>query len=322
MNHILRIALFSFLVAVADVANAANISGTYVGIYSNASELLQIVERPDGSILGHFEQVMLSSDGTKTTTMNADVSGAVSGNTIVLTLKPAEILGGTIPLSGSIDGDTLRLSGGSNGNSVSVVARKSTQDLFDKNAQQLINQANKTKFIQDTIKKNEKLRQEVVRLTKWLKNYSQLAATHLQKLPNTPKYFASVTAKMQAALEKEKSLPAGSYARGQVDYFIGTLDYKFNSIHFDLQSVETSFGYSDGKIKNAGVPSAVLNAQSYCNDDPDKQDLVCDSFHAAYASYQDTVKQLEPMLTAAEAAWHSEHEKQKSIEKQADALSK
>lgn len=322
MNCIIRNTLIFFLVAVADVANANDASGAYVAIYSNLSSLMEIVERPDGSIIGHFEQITLSSDGTKTTTMNAEVSGVVRGKTVVITIKPSEIFGGSIPMSGSIDGDTLSLSGGSSGNSFSFIARKSTQDLFYKSAQQLTNQANKTKFTQDDIKKNEETRLYVDHLTKWLKNYHQFAGPHLRKLPDSPKYYASVTAKMQAVLDKEKRLTAGSYTIGLLDNSIGMLDYKFSMIHYDLQSIESSLGYSDGKIKNDGLPSAILTAQSYCDNDHGKKDHVCDNFSDAYAEYQDTVNRLEPMLAAAEASWNSEHEKQKVIEKKSDDLNK
>lgn len=320
MNYILRATLSVWLLAAAGVACAANISGTYVGLYSNAAESLQIVEQPDGSILGHFEQVIFSSEGTKTT-MNAGVSGAVSGNTLVLTLKPAEFMGGAIPLSGSIDGDTLRLSGGANGGSFTVTAQRSTEAVFNQRVQQLTAQADQTSRMQAEQKANEKERKDIGDLTQWMRDYSQRAADHLQRLPKTPQTYADVTSKMKAALEKEESLPAGSSARDQVDSFIGTIASQFDSLFADLQFAGSSFGYSDGKITNSGLPEAILRAQAYCGIAPHRTDPICDSFRAAYASYQDTVKQLETLFTAAGSAWNAEHVKQKAIEKQADALS-
>lgn len=79
------------LLAAGRVASAGNPSGTYVGLYTNAADLLQIVERPDGSLLGHFEQVILSADGIGINRLNASVSGAVNGETLVLTLRPADV---------------------------------------------------------------------------------------------------------------------------------------------------------------------------------------------------------------------------------------
>ena len=64
--------LACFLAALTSTAFAGNISGTYVGLYSNAAELLQIMERPDGSILGRFQQVIFVANATVQT------SGATS----------------------------------------------------------------------------------------------------------------------------------------------------------------------------------------------------------------------------------------------------
>lgn len=321
MNPILRVTFSVWLLAVAGVACAANISGTYVGLYSNAAELLQIVERPDGSILGHFEQVMLSSKGTKTTTMNAGVSGAVSGDTLVLTLKPAEFMGGTIPLSGSIDGDTLRLSGGANGGSFTVNAQRSTEAVFNQRVQQLTAQAGQTSLMQAEQAANEKERKDIWKLTQWMRDYSQSAAVHLQRLPKTPRAYAAFTEKMQAVLSREIQEPPNSVARSQTDVAIIQFGIQFGTWHYGLQSVESSFGYSDGKITNSGAPKAVLRAQAYCGIGTHKADPICDSFRVAYASYQDTVKQLEPLFITAETAWHKEHAKQETIETQARSLS-
>jgi len=321
MTYILRVTLSVWLLAVAGVACAANISGTYVGLYSNAAELLQIVERPDGSILGHFEQVMLSSKGTKTTTMNAGVSGAVSGDTLVVTLKPAEFMGGTIPLSGSIDGDTLRLSGGANGGSFTVTSQRSTEAVFNQRVQQLTAQVSQTSVMQAEQTANEKERKDIGKLTQWMRDYSQRAAVHLQSLPKVPRAYAKFTEKMRAALRHEIQEPPNSVARSQTGVAIIQLGIQFGTWHYGLQSLESSFGYSDGKITNSGVPESVLRAQSYCGISHHKTDPICDSFRAAYSSYQDTVKQLEPLVIAAETAWHTEHAKQKTIETQASSLS-
>lgn len=320
MNYIFRTTLFVWLFAAAGVACAANISGTYVGLYSNAAESLQIVEQPDGSILGHFEQVMFSSEGTKTT-MNAGVSGAVSGNTLVLTLKPAEFMGGTVPLSGSIDGDTLRLSGGANGGSFTVTAQRSTEAVFNQRVQELTAQADQNSQRQAEQKANEKERKDIENLTQRMQDYSQHAVDYLQRLPKVPIACAKFTEKMRAALSSEIEYPPNSVARSQINIAITQLGIQFETGHYNLQSVESSFGYSDGEITDPGALKAISRAQTYCGIAPHRTTPICDSFRAAYASYQDTVKQLEPLFIAAETAWRTERAKQEAIEKQANALS-
>ncbi|CDW96320.1 MULTISPECIES: hypothetical protein [unclassified Thiomonas] len=323
MTFSVRLLLSYSLLAVGSVAYASNISGTYVGLYSNAADLLQVVERPDGSILGHYEQVMLSSAGTGISRMNATVTGAVSGDTLVLTLKPAEFMGTAIPLSGTIRGDIVQLSGGSGGNSFDVVMRPSSESVFTQQVQRLTAQANQAATVdaaQRTLAHTEKV---IEHLTEWMRDYSKNAIVHLQRLPKAPAAWAKFTERMQAALTREMSLPTQSYARSQVDYAIGSMDYQFNSWHYGLQSVESSFGYSGGKI---AIPKeqqiASEQALAYCGVAGHSATPICEKFSTTYANFRTTVQQLEQAFTIAETAWKAEHAKQKAIEKQADALSK
>lgn len=323
MTYIHRIALSVWFLAFTGAACAANLSGTYVGLYSNAAELLQIVERPDGSILGHFEQVMLSSNGNNTTTMNAEVSGAASGATIVLTLKPAEFLGGTIPLSGSMDGDTLRLSGGANGGSFSVVAKRSTDSVFNQRVQQLIAQANQAAALHTESVAIAKDRENVVQVTKRMRAISKDAMVHVKRLAGAPAYCAGYTQKMETTLAKEGSFPSGSYARNQLDYAVSSLAFNFNLWHDDLQRVELSFGYSDGAIMlGSNLKAQIASAQGSCSAPKWAASPLCKNFSASYTNFKSTMSQLGQGFTAAETAWHAEHAKQQAIEKQADALTR
>lgn len=320
-RSILTCFLTCFLTALASTAFADNISGTYVGLYSNAAELLQIVARPDGSILGRFEEVSLVSDGTKIDQMNDSVTGAVSGNTIVLTLKSPEFLGGTTPMSGTIRGDTIQLSGGSDGNSFSLVVKRSTESVFTQQVQGLTAQANRTAAIDAAQKSLARTQKTIEHVAQWMLDYSKSAAVHLQRLPKVPAAYAAITGKMQVALDRETSEPPHSVARSQTDVWIIQAGVEFDQGHFQLQSIESSFGYSNGTIDNDDTAHSIAETQAYCGGVAHAEESICKNFAAAYSSYQFTVRQLEQDFATVENTWQSEHEKQKAIQKQADSIS-
>jgi hypothetical protein len=323
MVHIFRSLAAVWLFLGGADAYAGNISGTYVGLYTNAADMLQIVERPDGSILGRFEQVILTAAGTSIDRMNASVSGAVSGNTVVLTLKPAEFMGGTIPMSGMIEGDAVRLSGGANGGSFNVVAQRSTESAFAEQAQRLIARANQTSAFQAEEKAVAKDRKDIVQVTQRMRDISNSATVHIKRSAAAPAVCAEYTKKMEVALAKEGGFPPGSYARSQLDYAVSSIAFNFNLWHDGLQRVEFWYGYSNGKIVlGKNLKDQISSAQVSCSAPGWAISPLCKNFFAEYAGFQTTNSQLEEGFTAAEAAWHAEHAKQKTIEKQADALSR
>lgn len=323
MKSIPRLLFALSLLLAGPLAHAANISGTYVGVYSNAADLLQIVERSDGSVLGRFEQVILSPAGNRIKRTNATVTGAANADALVLTLQPAKFLSGTIPMSGTIRGGTVQLSGGAGGSSFEMVLKRSAESIYTQHVQQLTAQANATATADATQKALARTQKTIVDVTRWMHDYPKnAAAEHLQRLPKMPAFYAKKTQKMHALLLKEKSFPPGSYARSQIDYKIGAMDFQFNSFHFNLQSVESSLGYSHGSITpSQDRQAAITRASSYCGVARNSSAPICENFSSAYVSYQAMARHLEQGLTSAETAWHSEHAKQKAIEKRAKALS-
>src|SRR5258708_37456587 len=107
-----RIVCWALILGVSP-ALADDISGTYVGKGSNAAILVQIVGTSDGHLTGRYEQVVLQANGALADT-NATIIGAIDGQTVVVTIKPAEFLSGTIAASGTIEGSFLHLTGGGN----------------------------------------------------------------------------------------------------------------------------------------------------------------------------------------------------------------
>jgi len=87
-------------------------SGTYVGKGPALAVMIQIVETGGDSFTGRYEQVALQADG-KIEDMNATISGARNGETVVATIKTADFFAASVPVSGTFRGGVLHLTGGS-----------------------------------------------------------------------------------------------------------------------------------------------------------------------------------------------------------------
>lgn len=302
-------------------AYAGNISGTYVGIYTNAADMLQIVEQPDGSIIGRFEQVILITPKAEIQRMNALVSGAISGNTLVLTLKPAEFLGRTIPMSGTINRDVISLSGGSNGGSFSFVAKRSPESTFIKQVENLVGQASRAQELRAEQKSLEEDRKNIAHVTQRFRDISSNAAVHIKRASAAPAICAEYTKKMSAALTREGKYPRGSYARSQIQYEISSIAFNFGLWHDGLQRVEWSHGYNDGKIVlGQSLKAQITKAQQTCSHPDWAVSQFCKDFLSAHTNFESTLEQLRSGFDSAEAAWHAEYVKQKELQKRAASL--
>jgi hypothetical protein len=100
-----------------------------VGKGDNGAFLVQIVQTADGHLTGRYEQVVLQPDG-KLDDLNASVTGATDGRTVAITIKPSELLAGSFPVSGTVDGHLLHLTGGGNGSNLTLNLVKSDEADF------------------------------------------------------------------------------------------------------------------------------------------------------------------------------------------------
>lgn len=116
MKSAFRRAIIFCAVSVAAISSAAGggLSGTYVASSPDAAYLIQVVETAGGQLTGRYEEVQLKPSGELVDT-NASLSGAVNNGTVVATLKPTELLSGSVTVSGTFDGRMLHLAGGGNG---------------------------------------------------------------------------------------------------------------------------------------------------------------------------------------------------------------
>src|SRR5689334_2302461 len=76
--------------------------------------MIQLVEGADRSLTGRYVQTRLLASGSLQQA-NSSVAGAYNGQTIVVTIKPTELLAGSMTASGNVDGASLHLAGGGYG---------------------------------------------------------------------------------------------------------------------------------------------------------------------------------------------------------------
>ena len=88
-------------------------SGTYVGKSPALAAMIQIVETSGGNFTGRYERVVLQADG-KIEDTNATISGAGNGETVVATIKTADLFATSVPVSGTHRSGVLHLTGGAN----------------------------------------------------------------------------------------------------------------------------------------------------------------------------------------------------------------
>lgn len=99
------VALCAVLLPVSALAD--DITGTYLAEYSNAVDIIQLVEKSNGSVIGNYEQY-IAKPGFTVSHTNYTVSGAARGNTIVLSRS---IIFGSQSSSGYFHGNTLTMTG-------------------------------------------------------------------------------------------------------------------------------------------------------------------------------------------------------------------
>lgn len=106
--RLLRQILFACiaLITLASYSSASSVSGIYVQKFKNAVVFIQIVVTPDGKVAGRGESIFVLADG-KLKKRSFPLEGSIDGNQI--SLKSNEIFGLGQALSGTVDGETLRL---------------------------------------------------------------------------------------------------------------------------------------------------------------------------------------------------------------------
>ncbi|MHB1897403.1 MAG: hypothetical protein ACYCOY_12260 [Metallibacterium sp.] len=195
------------LIAVASRVHADDLSGTYVGQYSNAAILLQVVETPNKAIAGRLEEVMLTPNRSGITVTNQAVAGAIGGRTVVLTINDA------IPASGTLNDHVLQISGGSDGSFFAYTLRKSSQAVYNQHVKALesIAQENQQRMAKAaTIEKEEAMNaaqlSQTARTVQKFEADSDQADQVIARLEQCDAKFHEIEGKMRDTLNQESRI--------------------------------------------------------------------------------------------------------------------
>lgn len=309
----------------ATAAYAGNASGSYIGRGQNAAFMIQLVEGERGNLTGRYVQVRLSSQGAVEET-NSSVTGVVDGQTVVVTIKPTELLAGSFTASGKLDGSGLDLSGGGYGSTLTLHLRKSDQSEFQSLVASLRVESQKiadAKNRADTLNAVRKAISKVAEISKSI----EVAQTKLDT-GSVAQRYRSATEWMRNAQGRQNTILGegqASVARSQIGVSINQAAIQVEQFHLAMQ---TSQGFFHSAVETLGNDHAasirvcrevVANADSAPS--PELRS-VCIALIDSLNALAPRIKTLESSYQAAEAAWSEERRKQGQILKASEYASR
>ena len=324
------------LIAPGAPASAGGISGTYVGKDSNAAVLIQLVETAGGQLTGHYERFVLQPDG-KLYDVNAAITGAADGQTVVVTIKPSEFFSGSLAASGTIQGHMLHLTGGGNGNSLTLDLVQSDETDFRAQVAMLTEQARKINEARIRIDE-ARIRQEAAQqqakieadqlthlqsLTREMDVFSGKADTLLLQFGPAEQRCRIITARMRAALAREQSIYGGgqaSYARNQIAYAINQASNDANQFHTSVQALQQDFTLNSNALLrdslSVGLSCHGAHVATVADPIPRGKEALnsaCLRFLDVAKKFQERVSTLRAAFAHIEGVWNAERRDQEQI---------
>jgi len=250
-----RIAVQALVIGIAlSIATAkaqADSSGVYISRFTNAVEMLQLVETPDHRITGQL-QAVIHTGGGNLENDSYEVSGAASGPSITLTLKLNSLLSSPVTESGTFDGAKLELTGTLSGDQPqTLIFTKSTSAEFLAVAADVREQARRARVqgaIIEAQKRREKQRQDFVSATEKLifriQHFEAASDALRPKLPNVERQYHAISSSMYAYYNRERGLagnPGAGFARGQIAVAISQASLATDQIHNQVQTTQWDF---------------------------------------------------------------------------------
>ena len=297
-------------IAVVVPAYADGASGTYVGQGSNSAFLMQIVETAGGQLTGRYEQTVLQPSG-QLDQRNASVTGASDGHTIVLTIKWAQLLSGSITASGTLDRSFLHVSGSGDSGNVELNLAKSEEVAYRTQVASLSEQARAITAAQDQAKEIAHLKD----ISRALVAASAAAESDLPKFLSIEQKYRAVTDWMQGALAREQSIFGGgqaSVARNQISVAINQAKVQGEQLHAtvqtDGQNIRTKYDPflkdTAGELRRCQTNAVQQNAD---------QQSACAALIDAISKFKQSIEAFARAFDQAENVWIGELRKQAAI---------
>jgi hypothetical protein len=301
-------------------AHAEGISGTYVGKGPNNAVLLQLVET-GGQLTGRYEYVVLGPGG-KIERRNAAVTGASDARTVVVTIRPTELLSGGITASGTIEGTTLHLTGGGYGINISLYLLKSDELDFDTQVAKLAEQAQQI-IDQEAAQREVKARADIVKraenFTTRMAASSAIMDSELTKFSTIEQQYRAFTEWMRNALARQHSI-YGSWqadvARTQISVSIIQAAVQANQFHLSNENAQRDF---ESKINSLLTELIDLDKKCKLNSADSVLSAACANFIKSREPFIQRVSTIRQAFTKIEAVWREERPKQERIEQASSA---
>ena len=325
----MRLLIVCSLLASASPAFADGASGTYVGKAVNGAFLVQIVVTSDGRLTGRYEQILLQPDG-KLEDTNAAITGAVDGQTVVVTIKPNEFLAGSLTASGTLEGRILHLTGGGNGNTLMLNLVKSDEADFRAKVAMLTDQAhqmNAARARQEAAQRQAKAEADYLNhlhnLTQQMDAFTAKADVQLKKFAPAEQRYRTITERMPAALAREQSIYGdgqAAVARSQISVSISQAEIASNQIHIEIGGAYQNFNFTSGPLLrgSADMTQGCHTAHAVTVADPvppgrETWNSACLKLLDSAMKFRDRVKALRAAFDHIEEVWQAEHRDQESL---------
>jgi hypothetical protein len=303
----------------AGPAHAGGISGTYVGNGSNSAFFVQIVETAGGQLTGRYEQTVLTPDG-KLNQLIASITGASDGQTVVVTIKPTELLSGGIAASGTVQGLLLHLSGGGDGSRIDINLSKSDETTYKT---EVVGLRNRARAIDDARTEADQLA-HLNDLTDKLITSSVAADAQLGKFPPIEQRYRTITGLMNAGLTRQRSIYGGGQAfvaRGQIGVAINQAGGEAEQLHVSLQTANQDIGE---KIQPLIMDATDTYQRCKSTEAEQRADwhTACLKFFDAARKFKQSVAALGRAFDQTEKTWMEERHKQEVIIQASDVASR
>ena len=238
-------ALFFAAMAVATLNGCRReISGKYMGKFTNGVYWLQLVRTPDNHLTGQLESAILGQDG-KVERESVGVTGAVNGNNVTISASMFGLQ--VVTLSGTLDGNKLTLTGGQP--SPMLLTRSDMSDYQQQvdalTAQsKRITSANAAALVRRrTAQTQQNFISEVGRIVGRMRELDSEVDVHLGRFPGAEDRYRAITAKMSEYLNNERQLAGranAAVARGQIVVAMNQASIATEQLHNSAVSLQSS----------------------------------------------------------------------------------
>lgn len=315
----LRWLWFVLGLVLAAPAYADGISGTYVGKAPDVTVLVQVVQTAGGRLTGRYEQTVLEPSGQLKRAI-ASITGASDGHIVVVSIKPTELLSGSITASGTVEGSMLHLSGGGSETKFEWTLTRTDEATYRSQVADLQDRAHR--IIEGHAEADRIAR--LIELTDSLLTYSTTAEAQLEKFPPVEQRYRAITELMNAALARQRTIYGSgqaSVARSQIGVAINQTAIETVQLHGSVHN-----SYQDTSNKVRALNKVTLEFTQLCRSAESKQPTelhtACLQFFAAAKKFTPTMDALERAFIQAEKVWVEESGKQEMIIRASDYASR